>query len=910
MLLLALMPVSLLSAAPAADEPAAPVKTVDYKRADLDFYSRADVLKADPEAAIVPPTALAQNGDTYTLTPRKKAPKTLYLDASTDWIEPITPPDMPASLEIAPDAMQIREPQGDVQVAMPSAPANFAPVTDGMSLPNGAVIKTGTNATAAILFGGVDSARLMPDSEAAVQQTVTPTSRVVEVDLTAGGVFSKVGTQEGVRGEYRVHSPFGIAVAAGGDFATVAISGRTDVWISLGTVDYFQPDGRKFGVLTADGTGPLRLLRFPAVADPSKSLAADAESLTAIMNFLPVANQKLAALHAKQARGTPLSANEEAYLGRIKQVPALIKLARVEPPPPPPPAPAPAPAPVAPPVAAVPPPPEPVTVILHPNGTIKFKNATTGLAEFKTKLGALIAAKPDQPIIIKASPLVPYAKFAELLDACKASNAREIAVAPPSPQPPANPLAPAPPPAPVAPAALAGPDVTVVPPSQPEAAPPVYPVMVHQDGTIDFRGKTTDFAGFNARLKQTVKATPAADLEINAVHGVSYDKIKAVLDACADAQVHHVTAPEPPQVTAETPPAPAPPTAETPPAPAPAPAPVPVNDKPIPAEMTMAPDGSMTLNGSPVTQAELPAKFDDIAATHPKNPVVLMKQRKVTKAQWQPIVDLAHAARLKLLVKDAKDAVPSPPPPPRPSAAEGSPSTAAAPAPSPAAAADEAVAVEIELTPDGQVSFLGEPVTDVELQQRLHGVAATNVKDPVLIVKDEKVTHDQLQHIVDACHAARLKVRVKTVKSSDSGALEPHAPGAPGLVASAEAGAPKLLPVEIGMNESGSLTFEGTRVTHEELKVRLASIALVNPKQPVVILKKGEIPRDSVNSIVVLCHQANLKATVKAAKAFVPLPPEAAATSTPVRDPNAPAFHLTPTVDAPPSPEPSSMPNP
>ena len=71
-----------------------------------------------------------------------------------------------------------------------------------MALPNGAVVKTGADGTAAVLFGGVDSARLMPNSSAAVQQTVTAQSRSVEVDLTAGGVFSKVGTQVGVAGTY------------------------------------------------------------------------------------------------------------------------------------------------------------------------------------------------------------------------------------------------------------------------------------------------------------------------------------------------------------------------------------------------------------------------------------------------------------------------------------------------------------------------------------------------------------------------------------------------------------------------------------------------------------------------------------------------------------------------------------
>ncbi len=236
--------------------PTAGAKSVQYKRADANFYAHGDVMKADPGAVILPPTAFAQNGDTYTYTPKKKAPKFIYAEIPNDWVEPITPPDMPASLNIAPDVMQIREPHGDVQVAMPNAPANFAPAADGQPLPNGAVVKTGANSTAAILFGGVDSARLMPNSEAAVQHAVASTSRAAEVDLTTGGVFSKVGTQVGVQGDYQVHTPRGAVLAQGGDFATLLTDDRIDVWVSQGTVDLLQPDGKKVGAATGDGTGP------------------------------------------------------------------------------------------------------------------------------------------------------------------------------------------------------------------------------------------------------------------------------------------------------------------------------------------------------------------------------------------------------------------------------------------------------------------------------------------------------------------------------------------------------------------------------------------------------------------------------------------------------------------------------
>jgi biopolymer transport protein ExbD len=922
MTVLTLLPLFLSGAAHGAEGPTVTSKSVDYQRADTNFYAKDDVLKADPSAVILPPTAFAQNGGTYTFTPKKKAPKTIYIEIASDWVEPITPPDLPASLNIAPDAMQIREPQGDVEVALPNAPASFSPVTDGMALPNGAVIKTGTNATAAILFGGVDSARLMPDSEAAVQQTITATSRAVEVDLTAGGVFSKVGTQVGVTGQFQVHTPFGNAIAQAGDFATLALAGRCDIWVSQGTIDLLQPDGKKFGAVTAGGAGPLKLICFPVAypGDPGSSVAlarlrANADSLTAILNFIPVANQKLAALHARQAKGTPLSANEDAYLQRIKQVPALIKLALVEPPAPPPPPVAVAPTPPVTPTA----PPQPVTVIIHANGTIKFQGATMGLEEFQARIKTLVAAHPDQAIVIRVSPKADYAKFTAIVDACKNAPFKEVAVTPPAPQPP-RPAAAPPAPAPVAvtPAVPAtptvNPDVTVVPGKIPAAAKPLT-VLVHEDGSVGFQGRRGSLPDFKARLAAVLKATPDREFDLKTSGPkVPYARIKAVLDACSDAHVAHVSAPPPPAV-----PVPLPVTAETPPTPAP---PAPVNDKPVPAEIDLAADGTLALDGSPVTEDDLKTKLADLKKTNPKNPLVMMKQPKVTKDQWMRYVDLCHSLGLRLLVKNAKPVAPEPAAPIlRPAAAEGGPFTqppppaphlSASPAPEPSApaAADAAVPVEIELTPDGQISFLGEVVSPAELKSRLQGVAQGNTKEPVLIVKDEKVTHDQWQQVVDICHAAKLKVRIKTVKSSDSGALKPRAQNsstavtvpakaaAPERIASSAGG--KIIPVEIDLAPEGRMTFEGASVDVDQLEIRLARFAKADPTQPVLIVKQADVADDSLEALVTLCQAVSprFRVTIKTAKSFLPPPPPLASPDTsPAENLPAPSVRMHPSLD-------------
>jgi len=431
--------------------------TAEYKRADTNFYGKGDVTRAHPSAVILGESALTRTGDSYFFKPQKKAPKDIYVETLNDWIEPITPPGA-TSLGIAPDAMQVREPQGDVQVALPSAPANFTPVTDGMTLPNGAVLKTGANGTAAVLFGGVDSARLIPNSEAAVQQTVTAQTRSAEVDLTTGGVFSKVGTQVGVKGEYEVHTPFGNAVAHGTDFVTVVMPARTDVWVAQGTVQLNQPDGKTGPTVTSDGVGPLKIMRLPAISDPHQSFLADTETLSMLLNFIPLADQKIKGLRDKMAGGATLTANEQAYLARLKKVPALIKLSLVEPPAPaPPPAPivtAPAPAPVPPPpapasvsaapVAMVPTTPatagtKPLTVRVRIDGKVNFEKATFTVDQLKPRLQAIAKVTPDQAFVIRAGSKVAHSQIDPVVGAFHAAGLQNVTVVATAASAPAEP---------------------------------------------------------------------------------------------------------------------------------------------------------------------------------------------------------------------------------------------------------------------------------------------------------------------------------------------------------------------------------------------------------------------------------------------------------------------------------------
>jgi len=297
----------------------------EYRQADTSYYLRSEVFATDPAAAVITPDAAMNMGDRYLITTHGVAPPFVYLQQTHDWIEPITPPSEPASLNIAPTAMQIREPLGGVQVALPSAPADFRNVEPGLALPNGSVLRTGEGGSVAVLFGGVDSVRLAPNTQAAVQMNFVGGTRDVEVDVRNGMVFSKVGERPGEKQAYSVHTPFGDATAHGTDYVTVVYPQRVDVWVAQGTVALNPPKGPA-QVTVSTGREPLKVMRYPVPKDRATALAESAESFTALLNFIPMANQKLAALAARTKSGAQLTPNEKDYISRIRKVVALVKL--------------------------------------------------------------------------------------------------------------------------------------------------------------------------------------------------------------------------------------------------------------------------------------------------------------------------------------------------------------------------------------------------------------------------------------------------------------------------------------------------------------------------------------------------------------------------------------------------------
>ena len=200
-----------------------------------------------------------------------------------------------------------------------------------------------------------------------------------------------------------------------------------------------------------------------------------------------------------------------------------------------------------------------VNVRVYANGSLGFKGSTLTLSEFQVKLNSMLKATPDQSIVLTAGSDVPYDKLQAAIDSCNASGVKNLVISGTA-SGPAPDKAPAPAsPAPKVPPAAESPRTKSVT----ESAKPSGPltVQVHVNGSIGFKGASITLAEFQSKLKSLVKTTPEQELVIKSGAKVPYDKLKAVLDSCADAQVRHVTiaspAPAPPPASPSIPESPA-----------------------------------------------------------------------------------------------------------------------------------------------------------------------------------------------------------------------------------------------------------------------------------------------------------------------------------------------------------------
>jgi hypothetical protein len=162
-------------------------------------------------ADVSPSAPMADASATYTLN-SPSAPKQQQLF----WSEPVTSPDGTVP-PVATNQMKLVEVQGPVSIKTASGETKEG--EEGMLIPSGATILTAPDSSAAVFMGGVNSARLLPNSEAQITQHLSGSVRNTTIDLHQGTVFSRVGHRPGETQDYEVRTPEGVAAARGTEFA-------------------------------------------------------------------------------------------------------------------------------------------------------------------------------------------------------------------------------------------------------------------------------------------------------------------------------------------------------------------------------------------------------------------------------------------------------------------------------------------------------------------------------------------------------------------------------------------------------------------------------------------------------------------------------------------------------------------
>ncbi len=213
------------------------------------------------------------------------------------WSEPVTPPNG-APPKVGVDSMKVVEVHGPVEVKLADGTTKRA--EDGMTLPSGSTVVTKDGGSAAVFMGGVNSARLLPDTEAKINQSMAGNVRHTTVKLEKGTVFSRIGRRPGETQDYQVATPEGVAAARGTETADYVGTGKDGkvhhyVFVAKGTVETFVA-----GQLNKVITGA-----FGSVGSAAMPPANDtAQILQAILVALQPYDVKLAGVLARIADGT------------------------------------------------------------------------------------------------------------------------------------------------------------------------------------------------------------------------------------------------------------------------------------------------------------------------------------------------------------------------------------------------------------------------------------------------------------------------------------------------------------------------------------------------------------------------------------------------------------------------------
>jgi hypothetical protein len=162
------------------------------------------------------------------------------------WAEPITPPSGVAP-SVGSNEMKLIELKGPVSVTFPGSGSRDG--QEGMIVPSGSTIATSGGSSVAVFMGGVNSVRLMPDTEVQITQQVDGSIRKTVIALHQGTVFSRVGHHDGETQNYMVQSSQGTATAKGTEFADSLANGHHYVFVVKGIVAMLV-NGIQTGLLT------------------------------------------------------------------------------------------------------------------------------------------------------------------------------------------------------------------------------------------------------------------------------------------------------------------------------------------------------------------------------------------------------------------------------------------------------------------------------------------------------------------------------------------------------------------------------------------------------------------------------------------------------------------------------------
>jgi hypothetical protein len=192
--------------------------------------------------------------------------------------------------------MKLVELQGSATVHTPGG--GFEDAADGMVIPSGSVVTTGADSSVAVFMGGINSVRLLPDSEVAITHHLEGGVRYTVIDLHRGTAFSRIGRRDGETQHYEVRTPQGTTLAKGTEIADSNFNGYHYAYCVKGTAGLYIAN-QFLKDISGDGGGAIGMGSMPPANDEAQVLRS---ILLALQPFNLKTNE--IALHIQQGRAT------------------------------------------------------------------------------------------------------------------------------------------------------------------------------------------------------------------------------------------------------------------------------------------------------------------------------------------------------------------------------------------------------------------------------------------------------------------------------------------------------------------------------------------------------------------------------------------------------------------------------